>query len=66
MENDILLGELPGGTGAGTSDAGYDNSGVDPDLDIKEQKEEEESSTSPLLMYAGAALLLYFFVFKKK
>ena len=66
MANDILLGELPGGTGAGTSDAGYDNSGVDPDLDIKEQKEEEESSTSPMLMYAGAALLLYFFVFKKK
>ena len=67
MANDILLGELPGETGAGTSDAGYDNSGVNPDLDIKEQKEEsEESSTSPMLMYAGAALLLYFFFFKKK
>jgi hypothetical protein len=66
MEKDILLGELPGDTGSGTSDAGYDNSGVNPDLDIQEQKEDDKSSNNNLLMYGGAALLLYYFFFKKK
>jgi hypothetical protein len=66
MENDTLLGLLPENTSSGTTDTSYDNSGIDPDIDIKEQKQEDKNSTSPLLMYAGAALLLYFFIFKKK
>ena len=39
--DDIFLGELPQES-TGTPQGGYDSSGVNPDLEVKEVVEEEE------------------------
>ena len=65
---DIFLGELPQGSG-GTPPAGYDGSGVNPDLPVKEVIEEEEEETvssNNWIMYLGVGIMAYVLLFKKK
>ena len=54
--DDIFLGELPQSS-TGTAPAGYDNSGVNPDLPVKEviieEEEEEDTSSNNWIMYLG-------------
>ena len=66
--DDIFLGELPQQS-TGTPPAGYDNSGVNPDLDIKEviiKEEEEDTSSNNWIMYLGVGIMAYVLLFKKK
>jgi hypothetical protein len=64
--DDIFLGELPQGSG-GTPPAGYDNSGVNPDLPVKEVIiEEEDTSSNNWIMYLGVGIMAYVLLFKKK
>lgn len=64
---DIFLGELPQDTSAGTTQGGYDSSGVNPDLDVKEVVVEEETVTSNnWIMYLGVGIMAYVLLFKKK
>ena len=65
---DIFLGELPQGSG-GTPPAGYDGSGINPDLPVKEVIEEEEEETvssNNWIMYLGLGIMAYVLLFKKK
>jgi hypothetical protein len=69
MEN-IFLGELPQNTG--TSAAGYDNSGVNPNLNpaevIQPDQEQENApkTTNNWIMYLGVGIMAYVLLFKKK
>lgn len=65
---DIFLGELPQNASAGTPPAGYDSSGVNPNLDVKEVvvKEEETVTSNNWLMYLGVGIMAYVLLFKKK
>ena len=64
---DIFLGELPQGSG-GTPPAGYDGSGVNPDLPVKEViiEEEEDTSSNNWIMYLGVGIMAYVLLFRKK
>jgi hypothetical protein len=67
--DDIFLGELPQDTSAGTPPAGYDGSGVNPNLDVKEviiEEEEETVSSNNWIMYLGVGIMAYVLLFKKK
>jgi hypothetical protein len=65
--DDIFLGELPQDTSAGTAAAGYDSSGVNPDLEVKEVVVEEETvSSNNWIMYLGVGIMAYVLLFKKK
>lgn len=61
----VLLGELPQGS-TGTPPGGYDNSGVNPDLDVKEVIVEKEDSSNNWMMYLGVAVMVYVLLLKKK
>jgi hypothetical protein len=66
--DDIFLGELPQGSG-GTPPAGYDSSGINPDLPVKEvivEEEEETVSSNNWIMYLGVGIMAYVLLFKKK
>jgi hypothetical protein len=68
---DIFLGELPQSS-TGTASAGYDNSGVNPDLNLAEviqpnQEQENAPKTSNnWIMYLGVGIMAYVLLFKKK
>ena len=65
--DDIFLGELPQDTSAGTAAAGYDSSGVNPDLEVKEVVEEETvTSSNNWIMYLGVGIMAYVLLFRKK
>jgi hypothetical protein len=65
--DDIFLGELPQGSTGGTPPAGYDGSGVNPDLPVKEVIiEEEDTSSNNWIMYLGVGIMAYVLLFKKK
>ena len=64
--DDIFLGELPQES-TGTTPGGYDNSGVNPDLEVKEEVVIEEDKTSNnWIMYLGVGIMAYVLLFKKK
>jgi hypothetical protein len=64
--DDIFLGELPQESG-GTPPAGYDGSGVNPDLEVKEEVVEETvTSSNNWIMYLGVGIMAYVLLFKKK
>jgi hypothetical protein len=64
---DIFLGELPQNTNTGTPPAGYDASGVNPDLEVKEEVVEETvTSSNNWIMYLGVGIMAYVLLFKKK
>jgi len=64
---DIFLGELPQNTSTGTAPAGYDSSGVNPDLEVKEEVVEETvTSSNNWIMYLGVGIMAYVLLFKKK
>ena len=65
--DDIFLGELPQGSGV-TPPAGYDGSGINPDLPVKEviEEEEEDTSSNNWIMYLGLGIMAYVLLFKKK
>ena len=69
--DDIFLGELPQGSG-GTVPAGYDNSGVNPDLNLAEVitpdqgQEDAPKTTNNWIMYLGVGIMAYVLLFKKK
>jgi hypothetical protein len=64
--DDIFLGELPQSS-TGTAPAGYDNSGVNPDLEVKEEiVEETVTSSNNWIMYLGVGIMAYVLLFKKK
>jgi hypothetical protein len=64
--DDIFLGELPQSS-TGTAPAGYDNSGVNPDLEVKEEVVEETvTSSNNWIMYLGVGIMAYVLLFKKK
>ena len=66
--DDIFLGELPQGS-SGTPPAGYDGSGVNPDLPVKEviiEEEEEDTTSNKWIMYLGVGIMAYVLLFKKK
>jgi hypothetical protein len=67
--DDIFLGELPQSS-TGTAPAGYDNSGVNPDLPVKEviieEEEEEDTSSNNWIMYLGVGIMAYVLLFRKK
>ena len=63
---DIFLGELPQSS-TGTAPAGYDSSGVNPDLEVKEEVVEETvTSSNDWIMYLGVGIMAYVLLFKKK
>jgi hypothetical protein len=65
--DDIFLGELPQNTSTGTAPAGYDSSGVNPDLEVKEEVVEETvTSSNNWIMYLGVGIMAYVLLFKKK
>ena len=64
--DDIFLGELPQNTDTGTPPAGYDSSGVNPDLEVKEEVVEETVSSNNWIMYLGVGIMAYVLLFKKK
>ena len=66
--DDIFLGELPQNASTGTAPAGYDSSGVNPDLPVKEVivEEEETVSSNNWIMYLGVGIMAYVLLFKKK
>jgi len=64
--DDIFLGELPQSS-TGTAPAGYDSSGVNPDLEVKEEVVEETVTTSNnWIMYLGVGIMAYVLLFRKK
>jgi len=64
---DIFLGELPQNTSTGTAPGGYDSSGVNPDLEVKEEVVEETvTSSNDWIMYLGVGIMAYVLLFKKK
>jgi len=64
--DDIFLGELPQSS-TGTAPAGYDSSGVNPDLPVKEVIiEEEDTSSNNWIMYLGVGIMAYVLLFRKK
>jgi len=63
--DDIFLGELPQSS-TGTAPAGYDNSGVNPDLEVKEEVVEETVTSNNWIMYLGVGIMAYVLLFKKK
>jgi len=64
--DDIFLGELPQSS-TGTAPAGYDASGVNPDLEVKEEVVEETvTSSNNWIMYLGVGIMAYVLLFKKK
>lgn len=71
--DDVFLGELPQGSG-GTPPAGYDGSGVNPNLKLKEviveedvvEEEEETVTSNNWIMYLGVGIMAYVLLFKKK
>jgi hypothetical protein len=63
---DVFLGELPQNTDTGTAPAGYDSSGVNPDLEVKEEVVEETVSSNNWIMYLGVGIMAYVLLFKKK
>jgi len=64
--DDIFLGELPQSS-TGTAPAGYDNSGVNPDLEVKEEVVEETvTSSNNWIMYLGVGIMAYVLLFRKK
>ena len=65
--DDIFLGELPQES-TGTPQGGYDSSGVNPDLEVKEVVEEEEETVSSnnWIMYLGVGIMAYVLLFRKK
>ena len=65
--DDIFLGELPQGS-TGTTQGGYDSSGINPDLEVKEVivEEEETVSSNNWIMYLGVGIMAYVLLFKKK
>jgi hypothetical protein len=64
--DDIFLGELPQNTDTGTPPAGYDSSGVNPDLEVTEVKDEVVESSNNWIMYLGVGIMAYVLLFKKK
>ena len=64
--DDIFLGELPQNTDTGTAPAGYDASGVNPDIEVKEQVVEETVTSNNWIMYLGVGIMAYVLLFKKK
>ena len=64
--DDIFLGELPQES-IGTTQGGYDSSGINPDLEVKEVEEEETvTSSNNWIMYLGVGIMAYVLLFKKK
>ena len=65
--DDIFLGELPQES-IGTTQGGYDSSGINPDLEVKEVvvEEEETVSSNNWIMYLGVGIMAYVLLFKKK
>ena len=64
--DDIFLGELPQSS-TGTAPAGYDSSGVNPDLEVKEEVVEETvTSSNNWIMYLGVGIMAYVLLFRKK
>jgi hypothetical protein len=64
--DDIFLGQLPEEP-TDSSVTGYDGSGVNPDLDIKEEVViEEDTSSNNWIMYLGVGIMAYVLLFKKK
>jgi hypothetical protein len=64
--DDIFLGELPQES-TGTPQGGYDSSGVNPDLEVKEEVVEETvTSSNNWIMYLGVGIMAYVLLFKKK
>jgi len=64
--DDIFLGELPQSS-TGTAPAGYDSSGVNPDLEVKEEVVEETvTSSNDWIMYLGVGIMAYVLLFRKK
>ena len=64
--DDIFLGELPQES-TRTPQGGYDSSGVNPDLEVKEVVEEETvTSSNNWIMYLGVGIMAYVLLFKKK
>jgi hypothetical protein len=67
--DDIFLGELPQGSTGATPPGGYDGSGVNPDLPVKEviiEEEEEDTSSNNWIMYLGVGIMAYVLLFRKK
>jgi hypothetical protein len=63
---DIFLGELPQES-TGTPQGGYDSSGVNPDLEVKEEVVEETvTSSNNWIMYLGVGIMAYVLLFRKK
>ena len=64
--DDIFLGQLPEeATDSGVT--GYDGSGINPDLDIKEEVViEEDTSSNNWIMYLGVGIMAYVLLFRKK
>ena len=64
--DDIFLGELPQSS-TGTAQGGYDSSGVNPDLEVKEEVVEETvTNSNNWIMYLGVGIMAYVLLFKKK
>jgi len=64
--DDIFLGQLPEET-TDSSVTGYDGSGINPDLEIKEEVViEEDTSSNNWIMYLGVGIMAYVLLFKKK
>ena len=64
--DDIFLGQLPEET-TDSSVSGYDGSGINPDLEIKEEVViEEDTSSNNWIMYLGVGIMAYVLLFKKK
>ena len=64
--DDIFLGELPQES-TGTPQGGYDKSGVNPDLEVKEEVVEETvTSSNNWIMYLGVGIMAYVLLFRKK
>jgi hypothetical protein len=61
----VLLGELPSES-TGTNPGGYDNSGINPDLEVTETKDEPDTSSNDWMMYLGVGVMIYVLLLKKK
>jgi hypothetical protein len=64
--DDIFLGQLPEEP-TDSSVTGYDGSGINPDLEVKEEVVEETvTSSNNWIMYLGVGIMAYVLLFKKK
>jgi len=72
---DIFLGDIgvvpttTSRTSIPTQAPGYDGSGINPDLPVKEviiEEEEEDTSSNNWIMYLGVGIMAYVLLFRKK